>query len=389
MLPVMAPQCQAQYFFPMFMALVGHLGSVLFRGSGWKTSLSFGAVVMISILWFFSNGTYTLTFMHQIVGMLSTEAAIRVARAPMWTVRTKAELFMVFCAIVPNLSVTLSETVFNHCQGAAMWTCRPRGFESFAHNALFRKQHAVLHFALSIMLTSMGSSYWDRLRKSRKVQLVRAFLDPTCVAVVANVLLTHSHGDTHHELASHPAIAQMMYTLGFIYFVSCMAQLALAPGSDLTEPLPNGGPPALLGLRLVTAFAALLLANFLYVDTFMEYLGCRTVIIKPGGDDDPSRVGWSPATELSTYMALTAMLAVLTLAAMILVNPTVTGLSDHHAVTPAANKSDSDDMEAGVKLLADESSESELMHAKAGTKEMGRAATDKSTSSGASSEEEA
>jgi len=374
-------QCQAFYFSPLFLAILAHAGSVLFRGKNPVVSNCFTALTFVAFFFATGSGTAVLTYMHQCLGMIATEGAIRIARAPLWAVSTRAELIAVTFVILPNLGVVLSETIFWHCAGVNMLTCRPRPLDpldtgSFPSNPLYRKQHAVLHSAIVFLMISMGSSYWPRLRKSPKVQLVRMFIDPSCLIAIANVLATHSHGDVHHELESHPTIAAMMYVLAAASFISCTTQMAVAPGSDLTRTLPNGGPSVLLVVRLVATFSALILANFLYIDTFMEYLGCRTVMIKPGGDDNPSRVGWSPATELSTYLSLTAMCAVATLAAMILFNPTVTGLTEYTELSASGRE----DELVAANLLDDE---------ERGDLAMGKSRSALEKTSSASSEEEA
>ena len=70
-------------------------------------------------------------------------------------------------------------------------------------------------------------------------------------------------------------------------------------------------------LRLTTAFAYLLFACFLFVDTFFEYLGCRMILVKVGDEQDTGRIGWNPDTEVSTYKASAILMAVLTLAFVI------------------------------------------------------------------------
>ena len=67
-----------------------------------------------------------------------------------------------------------------------------------------------------------------------------------------------------------------------------------------------------------SSFAYLLLANFLFVDTFFEYLGCRMTMIKVGDEHSQARVGWNTNTELSSYMCAALLGAVLSLAFLLI-----------------------------------------------------------------------
>jgi len=366
-------QCSAFFFFPILLVILALNASVLSRGKGNPMiSNCFTALVLACFVFMVTSGTAVLTYMHLSLGMIATEGALRLARAPMWAISTRLELFAVVCTIIPNLSIVLSESIFWHCNGVNMLTCVPRPLNttaegSFASNPLYRKQHAVLHTAIVGLMVSLGSTYWPRIRKSPKVQLVRLFVDPACLVAVANILATHDHGAAKHELNSHPALAVMMYAVSACMFFSNAMQLAAAPGTDLTVKLDHGrgAPSGLLVPRLVASFSALILGNFLYVDSAMEYLGCRTVLIKPGGDDNKSRLGLSPTTELSTYLSITTMLAVGMMAAMVLVNPTVTGLDEYTtlssraALSPAevATLIDKEEEAAGVEVTPSASSE--------------------------------
>lgn len=370
-----APECNLLHFTPLFLCLVAHLGSILFRGKNAVVSTCFMALVVVSFLASTLQHTAVLTYMHMCLGMIATEGSMRVIRAPLWAAPTKADLFAVIAVIVPNICVVLSETILWRCEGVDMLACnlRPQGrldYGSFARNPLYKKQHAILHGAICFMMFSMASSYSKRLRTSPKIQLVRSFIDPTCMVTIGHILVTHSHGDVHHELASHPVIGTMLYVLAATFFLSCMAQIAYAPGSDLTAPLPKGGPGALLMPRLVCAFSALVIANFLYVDTFMEYMNCRVMFIKttadvaeiiPEGPIDEhteiarfARLGWSPYSELSTYLAVTFMLAAATFALMILVNPEEVGLPESmYGGGASANSSYEEEMALKETLLTE------------------------------------
>mgnify|MGYP005711833057 FL=1 len=61
--------------------------------------------------------------------------------------------------------------------------------------------------------------------------------------------------------------------------------------------------------RLVGAFAYLLLGFFLYIDTHMEYMGCRQDVILVGEANKGPRLGHSAGSEISTYLSCTFVLA--------------------------------------------------------------------------------
>ena len=144
-----------------------------------------------------------------------------------------------------------------------------------------------------------------------------------CLVTVANVLSTHQHTvpdasnpmDSSH-LPTHLYIAVFMCAAAVTHFVACAAHL----------PRTNGEPaclatPALTMLRLTSTFAYLLLANFLYLVTFFQYLGCRHVLLLADAGGEPvgefMREGLTIATETSTYLALTFFTSALTLACLV------------------------------------------------------------------------
>jgi len=59
----------------------------------------------------------------------------------------------------------------------------------------------------------------------------------------------------------------------------------------------------------VGAFAYLLLGFFLYIDTHMEYMGCRQEVVLVGEPNTGPRLGHSAGSEISTYLSCTFVLA--------------------------------------------------------------------------------
>ena len=57
------------------------------------------------------------------------------------------------------------------------------------------------------------------------------------------------------------------------------------------------------------AFAYLLLGFFLYIDTHMEYMGCRQEVVLVGEPNTGPRLGHSAGSEISTYLSCTFVLA--------------------------------------------------------------------------------
>lgn len=316
-------QCETANILPMMLLVVLLYASAFVRSRGMMagTALTI-AIVALAYYSIVVRGIKNLTIAHLGVGSLGFEGAVRVARAPLLTVHTLPELFVILLFIWPNLMVTLSETCCPN--DTTHFYFSTRSFEQYRHVRFFSKQHALLHFAITLLLASGGSSYWRRLRYSPRVQLARVFIEPACLVSVAMILVTHDHGASTtkgHEIATHPVIGMLMILAAICHTVTLAVHYAYSTANgnpaDLTTRLPGGGPTPLRLLRLTTAFAYLLFACFLFVDTFFEYLGCRMILVKVGDEQDTGRIGWNPDTEVSTYKASAILMAVLTLAFVI------------------------------------------------------------------------
>lgn len=285
-------------------------------------------------------GIADLTLGHQMVGMLAFYGAVRVAEKPYFVCESRGELVLIGLMILPNAIIVMSETFHN---------IHPfvfRDFEWFQHNAFFKKQHALLHSAIAVVLGSIATSYWQgdpRLRPSPRVAIVRAFIEPACLCAVAHVLSTHQHTvpDATHamdssHLPTHVYIALFMDAAALAQFVACAVHISW--------PTSNGEPawlgtPALTMLRLTSAFAYLCLCHFLYLVTFFQYLGCRHVLLLADADEAPvseyTQEGLTIASETSTYLALTFLTSALTLACLV---PSGKGGAAPLAVGPEAEQ---------------------------------------------------
>lgn len=202
---------------------------------------------------------------------------------------------------------------------------------------------------------SSATSLVPRWRRSPAAQQARVVVEPACMVSVAMILLTHRHGAEEPALASHPAIGSLLILAALMQVLVCLAHLSVgadvatttpagvrgranhgdAGPLDLTRPLPPGlDSPALKMLRGLLAYACLLLAYFLYVDTYMEYLGCRRVILEVGPPNTGPRVGLSGGSELFTYLSLAVIGAALALACLL--------VSGAGAAPPESRGSDDD-----------------------------------------------
>jgi len=316
-------QCEPQHVWPMMLFLVAVHVAGFTRSNVAATAACGGIAVALGLYALNYLGTKTLTIAHLFVGSLAFEGAVRIAQRPLFTVSSWPELIFILLCIYPNMLVTLSKTCCPNSGGNSL-DFGLRDFEAYTHIPFFERQHAFLHAAITVLLVSTATSFFPRLRRSPRAQQARIFIEPSMLVTVAMILSTHDHGASTskgHELESHPVIGSLMCLAAFFHTFTAAASFAYPTASgapaDLTEVSPGGGPAPLRMLRLATAFAYLLVADFLFIDTFMEYLGCRQVLVKTGDSHDPGRAGWSPMTELSTYKATTIILAVLTLAFVI------------------------------------------------------------------------
>ena len=298
-----------------------HLASIVFRGDA---RVSLGFVVVLGAVTYYCIAVvevYPLTLGHQLMAIMAAEGAGRSLKTPLFHVRTFGEFTCMLLLALPNAAIATTKDGNNIFNGVHFMS-----FDYIYHKAFFEKQHYILHSALVVLLLSLASSYSTRLRTSHRVQLVRTFMEPACLVSVAMILMTHSHGDKHHELQSHPVIGTLICIASLLQIKTSHEHLTVpaepgAPPPDLTTPLPPGSYPSLRLSRYTQAYAYLLLANFLYIDTMMEYLGCREVVVKNGPPG--SEVGYSPNSELSTYLSATCVLAAITLG--------VLSLGDHTA----------------------------------------------------------
>jgi len=324
-LPLSEQQCDAGNVLTMLVPLAALLVWALTRSRRWRgTAIS--AIVIACSAYGHSRGIADLTLGHQMVGMLATYAGVKVAEKPYFVVTTVGELFGIVLMILPNALVVMTETF--HTMHPFMF----RTFDWFRRNAFFHKQHALLHFGICVMLISLATSYWmgdPRLRRSPRVAMVRAILEPACLTVTANVLSTHQHNvpdatdplDSSH-LPTHAYIALFMFASATLHLVTGAAHLSW-PAQPDGAPAPLA-TPALTMLRLVTAFAYLLLSYFLYLVTFFQYLGCRHELFVVGTEGEPganpieyTREGLTIASETSTYLALATLASALTLACLV------------------------------------------------------------------------
>jgi len=283
-------------------------------------------IVAVVIYLVFVLNVSKLTLMHMMVGSMASESAGHFMIKPMIAMPTWGGLFLCFMMIFPNWLVAAVDfpggtNGKDHIHFHTM--------DDFVNTAFFNKQHWILHSTLCLIFTSIATSFWPPLRKSSKMQQVRMFIEPAGLVIIAMLLFTHDHSDLHaakhHALASHPIVATFMCSAAAIQLLTCVAHLSTPTPDgrvpDLTTPPEGGGTPVLRVMRLFTALAFLHLANFLYVDSIMEYLDCREPVLLWAPEGSVIYRGYSAETELSTYLALTIMLAVCTLGTMLVAMP--------------------------------------------------------------------
>lgn len=304
-------QCQAANVFPMILLLILQASRIV----KWSHKAYWIIVILIVLDFFYIvlvRRVNPLSFAHLCMSMLALDGAIMSSKAPLFVAGTWAELCLMIAALFPNVLVVLDETIVGF---------RPSGdhllewhsIDTFARTPFFRKQHAILHSSLTILILSFITSFFKRLRHSRRMQLVRIFVEPSCAVAVAQILFTHDHGDMGHDLSSHPAIGAFMCAFCVMHIISCTAHLSYPSPTggtpDLTVPLPGGGPAPLRMLRLLASFTFMLASMFLAIDTIFEYTGCRDSLIKIGEPGVGARKGLNSSSELSTYLAAAFVLS--------------------------------------------------------------------------------
>lgn len=320
-------QCEGGNIFPYILFIVLHYASAFIRQSGGRRRRTLTAVVAAMILvdtvyMFKGRRIKALSMGHLFVASICFEFALRFAKEPLYIVRSRPEFLFVCVCNVPFLIQTISETFmpFHAFKEMPHFTT----FQSWSHIYFFEKQHALIHGSVAMMLASFASSYFTRLRRSPQVQLARTFLDPACMVSIVAILMTHDHGAGSaqaNELATHPAIGVLLFLAALCQTISAIVHFSWprpdGEPPDLSTPLPGGGPTPLTVLRLTTSFAFLLVNWFLYIDTLMEYMGCRLIMIKVGDEHDTARLGWSPASEVSSYQSAAFLSAVLAFSCVI------------------------------------------------------------------------
>jgi len=320
-------ECTGLNVFTMLFLLALHLLlRTVFKGH--RLSVVVGASIVIGTIYaLFILNINKLTMAHLMVGALAGEAASRVFYRPIITCNSWGELTTFVLAWLPNALVVLDQTVVGWSQKTH--ELQFHDSNKFARAAFFRKQHCFLHFTLCVLITSTASSFFTRWRNDKSSQLLRVFLEPACLVAVAMILITHDHQMSGHELQSHPAIGTLMCITAASQFITNVAHLTVTPPTggepNLVIPYPGlTGKPLLLVFRLMNTFCYLMLAHFLYIDSVMEYLGCRGVLLKHEGGPDMTELdqkiqaeamqGLTPTTELSTYMMFTTLSAPIVLA---------------------------------------------------------------------------
>lgn len=350
-------QCEGANIFALVLVLVLHGSLIVLCRTSLHKRLCIVAMTAAMINVFVVRHIVFLTIMHQIMGMMASEAAVRMLRCPLVLATSWADAASCLVLFVPNLLIVVGEIFVAirveplrlafFCGPSSLHDC----LEHFGSVPFYQKQHAVLHAVLCVLILSVSTSLRPSWRRSPMVQQARILVEPSCLVSVASILFTHHHGTHKSALASHPMIGTLMCLGALIQVLAYLTHVAVAAapppaaakgadgtastsaGVDVTQPMPNGGPPVLRATRALQAYVYLLLGYFLYVDTFMEYLGCRNVLLKvdplaEGTPDANVDSGWagqslglSPDSELSTYVALGVVCAALALSCILLCGP--------------------------------------------------------------------
>jgi len=322
-------QCSTANVGILLFILAGHYGFHTFARSSARLQSVCVAVIALACCIGFAQKIAALTFMHQLVGMCALEWGARMVDRAAVTVTSRGALVAFGLLMLPNFLVTANETFFGFNEQMTGMGLRP--LNNFKYTPFYRKQHCMLHAALSFLICSVATSFWKRWRHSHEVQLVRTFMEPACLVTIAMIVGTHDHsggasshgheGHEHHEhLPSHPVISNLMCITALTQVVTNVLHLSypVSAGGTADISLKGGSAPVLKLCRLANAFAHLVLAHFLFIDTFFEYLGCRLDLLMVGPPDGQTRQGLTVNTEVSTYLACSVMLAALVLSSFIL-----------------------------------------------------------------------
>jgi len=276
---------------------------------------------MAIIGWFsiFVLDVANITAGHVVMGMMAWEAGARSINGVMITISTYTELFGMIFFLAPNLLIVLGETSFGFNKDGGVHFHSP---DHFAHTPFFKKQHVFLHSALVVYFCSISTSFWPRWRHCPKTQRARIFLEPACILCASMILASHDHGTGHPDhLPSHPIIAIMCFITVVIQMATNILHLshpAAPEGREIDLSLKGGDAPVLKMCRLLNSFSHMVVANFLYIDSIMEYMGCRHDVVLIGPPGEGVRQGLNLQTEITTYISGAVMLAGLTITGFIM-----------------------------------------------------------------------
>mmetsp|Transcript_140589 Transcript_140589/g.350488 ORF Transcript_140589/g.350488 Transcript_140589/m.350488 type:complete len:394 (-) Transcript_140589:232-1413(-) len=322
------------------LSLAAHFASLFFRSKGRHSKIGItlcGGLAVLGIVVVELKGVEKLYYMHQVIGMVAFEYAAITVRMPMVMATSASSVIGLLIFVIPMLMVVAGEVTDHRFE---QWRWSSPYWQWFLDSRMYKKHHAFLHATVAIALVSASTSYVPRWRHSFRVQLARMFMEPTCIVTIAALLFVHNHeihksgeaadahththtgmqaGSNQEKLSTHPVVASMICVASFVQFAMVAAHIPHAPLEgglpDLAKMTAGEGPPSLLVWRLTSTFAWLVLAYFLYVDYYFEYLDCRADFF--GEPGSRRNAGYSLGSEVASYMACSFILAVFTLVVMI------------------------------------------------------------------------
>jgi len=409
-------QCRPINVLGMVSVLVAHMTGLLVFPNNRRGSIACNLLVIVfMVVCRIVLDVDALTLAHEVMGMMAYTAATQVIHRPLFVMQTCADVIMLVFLLVPNVLVVLDETVIGFFHKNA-WI-EVHSLDRFALTMFYRKQHLFLHSALVVLLLSVGTTLSKRWRYSPRAQYVRSFVEPACLVAVAMILMTHDHMANLHpgvenidpynltafkiaqqhpcppgtvpspakngqcmphptmaHFPSHPVIGTLMCLSALAYLRSVHSHLAHSPVGthiDLTSLIPatidNG---ALRITRLTATYVLLLLAHFLYIDSVMEYLGCREALLKPNPEWwdlsrqyvrsalDRQADGLTNNTEISTYLCITVVAAACQLGAFVAAYMPDNLVLASTGLTPsAADLTEHDEEDALIKPPSEHASE--------------------------------
>jgi hypothetical protein len=315
-------QCEAQFVVWMVLAIAAQFVTVFFRRGNTRIIVSVCyTFALLGLIMAATKGVPWVTLIHEVIGMICFELAMSTVTAPMVVVTSRLGLFLALSGSIAMVPAILGEAIAGpigevHSFGAGF---RDSSFWAWYQDTeLYRKQHVLLTSALAMLSMSIASSYRISWRHSFQMQLMRMFIEPSCIVIAAMIVVNHDHRTEAQQVASpkpatHPAEAVLTF-LAALSQVVCNAMHMSHPKlwgrelPDLARPLQNGGPPSLIIWRCVTVFFLLLNAHFLYILTFFQYALCRKDLFGELGDR--RHQGYSLGGEVGTYLAYTLMITV-------------------------------------------------------------------------------